>query len=118
MMVLWSLSSISGTDDGTLGGIPLPETLQNALHVPAFAVLGTAWLWAFGRSESLVNPAAWAFGLATVYGAIDELHQAFVPGRMCSASDAVLDAVGAALAIALMTALRRKRRILNRPTTR
>ena len=40
---------------------------------------------------------AYAFALAVLYGALDEVHQAFVAGRTASNADLGLDAVGAAI---------------------
>lgn len=53
-----------------------------------------------GRLAGLSLPAmlaAWA--IATVYGATDEFHQSFVPGRSADVWDLVADAAGAALAV-------------------
>lgn len=41
------------------------------------------------------------FLLATLYGATDEFHQSFVPGRSCELADFLADAVGAFLGAAL-----------------
>jgi VanZ family protein len=35
--------------------------------------------------------------IATAYGAIDEFHQSFVPGRSSTVADGIADAAGAAL---------------------
>ncbi len=45
--------------------------------------------------------AALAFALTVLYGAGDEVHQAFVPGRSASETDIALDAAGAVAGIAL-----------------
>lgn len=36
-----------------------------------------------------------AWGIASLYGVLDEIHQYFVPGRACLLSDMVINAVGA-----------------------
>ncbi len=54
--------------------------------------------------------AAWAFVLAAAYGVIDELHQAFVPGRTSSVDDALLDAFGAALPVLVIVVARMRGR--------
>ncbi len=43
-----------------------------------------------------------AFSLAVLYGVSDEVHQAFVAGRVASEADILVDAVGAAIGIALV----------------
>lgn len=46
---------------------------------------------------------AWlAFAIAALYGASDELHQAFVPGRYSSFSDIIADSLGASIGLILI----------------
>lgn len=107
MAVLYWFSSIPGT--------PLPHSpalyslfywmtpsVQNALHVPAYAALGWASHWALGGWLCVSSRRAiGACIIASTYGAIDEWHQSFILGRYASLTDVVLDVVGAALGIAL-----------------
>jgi|WetSurMetagenome_2_1015567.scaffolds.fasta_scaffold279692_2 VanZ family protein len=54
--------------------------------------------------------AAWVtFVVCVVYGASDEFHQYFVPGRSMEVFDWIADAIGAALAIAMVRAFERWR---------
>jgi len=46
--------------------------------------------------------ACWCIAAATGYSLIDELHQAFVPGRGASLLDSAIDAAGAALGVAIL----------------
>jgi VanZ family protein len=48
--------------------------------------------------------------LTVAYGASDEYHQSFVPGRSASLADLAADGVGAAIAMAAVAGLRRCRR--------
>lgn len=48
-------------------------------------------------------------GICTVYGASDELHQFFVPGRSSDVFDLLADVLGAGLAIAVSLAWERRR---------
>jgi hypothetical protein len=76
----------------------VPPAAQNALHVPAYAVLSWAWSWAL--RAWVRAPAARALGacaIASAYGVIDEWHQSFVPGRFASLADVVLNVLGATL---------------------
>ncbi len=105
MAVLYGLSSLPGTplpDDPALYALFywLPPSVQNALHVPAFAALAWAWRWALGAwlRVSIVRAIA-AIAIASAYGVFDEWHQSFVPGRYASLTDVVLDVAGAALGI-------------------
>lgn len=45
--------------------------------------------------------AAWALLAVSAFGATDEWHQSFVPGRSSEVADWVADTVGAALAVSL-----------------
>jgi len=66
--------------------------------------LGTGW------------PAAgWALLAASAYGATDEWHQLFVPGRSCDVFDWLADTTGAALAVGLYAGWGFYRRMLERP---
>ena len=102
MACIYLLSSIPGGDaalpedaDGfTLYFIP--PALQNLLHIPLYA--GLAWLWhrtlGMARLTSTATVAT-AIIIAVGYGFLDELHQATVPGRYASATDVLLNALGA-----------------------
>lgn len=101
MALLWVVSSVPEGNDNTLGGIWLPPLVQNSLHIPAFGVLAATWLWALDFGSSATNPALLAWVLTTAYGVVDEVHQAYVPGRTSSLEDVLLDAVGACLTVVL-----------------
>ncbi len=71
------------------------------LHTAAYGVFGVACLRACHGGFRPLRPRLTVLAvLITVgYGAIDEVHQAYVPGRFSSVLDWVADAVGAALSI-------------------
>jgi len=105
-LTIWFLSSQQTLPQpkGILGW----DKLQ---HLAAFAVLAaTTGLW--------ITPAFWrrrpALSLSLVviitaaYGAIDELHQYFVPGRFSSAWDWLADTLGAFLGAAATLLLMRR----------
>ena len=71
--------------------------LLNVGHAPLFAGL------AFGILKSLTPPRetgwgsyALAFAVTGGFGALDEWHQSFVPGRQCSLRDLLVDLAGIA----------------------
>lgn len=105
MAVLYWLSSLPGTplpDDPALYGLFywVPPSVQNALHVPAYAVLSWAFWWALGAWLRVPSARAIsACAIASVYGVFDEWHQSFVPGRYASLTDVTLDVAGAVLGI-------------------
>jgi len=43
-----------------------------------------------------------AWGIASLYGVLDEIHQYFVPGRACLLSDMAINAVGALFGAGLL----------------
>jgi VanZ family protein len=54
----------------------------------------------------------WATGLAIVYGALDEIHQAFTPHRAMSVYDFLADALGAGMVASMWLSVRRRWSIL------
>ena len=104
--VIWVFSSQST--------LPQPKGIlgwDKLHHVAAFAVIAVAaGLWA--------SPAFWkrrpflalllTMLAGSAYGAIDEFHQYFVPGRDCNVWDWLADTIGAFLgALAMMLFMRR-----------
>ena len=81
----------------SLPKVPLMST--DVLHYPEYALLGFLLARAFGATISGERPLASAvislLG-STVWGITDELHQAFVPGRVPDLADLQHDAIGAA----------------------
>lgn len=78
---------------------PAVPHLDKLAHAGAYAVLG--WLVARAMGARSVKAVAAATAIAALYGASDELHQAFVPGRDPSVADALAD-LGGALCGALL----------------
>jgi VanZ family protein len=77
-------------------------------HLVAYGVLGLTFIRAFagGRWAGVAGRAAGLAWLSSaVYGATDELHQAFVAGRTPSVLDWIADAAGAALAVVVTLAI-------------
>ena len=105
MGVFYWLSSLPGTplpDDPALYVVFywVPPSVQNALHVPAYAALAWAWCWALGAWLRVLSARVIsACAIASAYGVLDEWHQSFVPGRYASLTDVALNVVGAALGI-------------------
>ena len=105
MGALYVLSSLPGTplpDDPALYAVFywVPPSLQNTLHIPAYAALAWAWFWALGAW--LQVPLARVIGACAVtstYGMLDEWHQSFVPGRYATLTDVTLDVAGAVLGV-------------------
>lgn len=84
----------------------LDLVLSSGAHVLLFGVLAFLWRWVLdGQKHARVL----ALLLTLVYGASDEFHQSFVPGRSPDLFDLVCDSLGAVLGLVLWDALRRLR---------
>ena len=90
-------------------GAPLPpgRHLDKVLHAGAFGVLSALAAWALTRGR--LRSATWrmllgAWLISTTYGALDEAHQYFVPGRQADVADLAADALGALAAAAAIRA--------------
>jgi VanZ family protein len=66
-------------------------------HGVGYALLGLAYLYALRPVNR--RAAALAVLLALVYAILDEIHQAFVPGRSASLMDVALDVAAAGTAV-------------------
>ncbi len=78
--------------------LALGVLLANALH----------WHMPLGRACFI------AVACASMYGVSDELHQLFVPGRMCDPVDWLVDTVGASLGSGLVYMVVKKRKTISR----
>lgn len=84
---------------------------DKAAHLAAYAVLASLYLFAL---SPVMRSRPFLMGLLAViltasYGAADELHQSFVPGRDCSFADWVADVVGGSLAVGSWAIVRKVR---------
>jgi VanZ family protein len=66
--------------------------LRKFAHLTEYAILGALLLRA-------VRTPGWAFSIAVLYAASDELHQHFVSGRHAAPLDVAIDAVGIAAGV-------------------
>lgn len=88
--------------------VPGPEVpyFDKVAHFGAYAVLGALLAFAAHRSRA---PLAVAVVLGLLYGASDEVHQMFVPGRSPDVLDWAADAAGVLTACFLYTRWRSRR---------
>jgi VanZ family protein len=87
--LIFVVSSIPDLGTG-LGGWDL--ALRKLAHAAEFGVLGLLLLRALGNERA-------ALVLGVAYAVTDELHQHFVPGRLASPLDVVVDALGVAVGV-------------------
>ena len=97
--LIFALSSVPDLGTG-LGGWDL--VLRKIAHAAEYALLGALLVRATGR-------AGLAFTLGVLYAVSDEVHQAFVPGRLGSPLDVAIDAAGVAVGIVLWQTVRARR---------
>lgn len=74
--------------------------VRKIAHFVEYMILGglSAASWVLYRAEEKENRKPFfliAWGFCVLFAMIDELHQAFVPGRTSSIRDVLLDSVGA-----------------------
>jgi VanZ family protein len=94
--LIFALSSIPDLGTG-LGGWDV--ALRKVAHAGEFAVLGFLLFRALGRERP-------ALALGIAYAVSDEVHQHFVPGRIGSPLDVLLDAVGVVVGVLLVGRIR------------
>ena len=103
MAALFAASSIPDEVHSDHRILLLPPQIHNLLHIPAYAVLTGLWWMAWrqrgrGAVGAWTRAALWAVG----FGAVDEIHQYFVPGRYMSITDMLLNAAGALLMVGVL----------------
>lgn len=77
--------------------------MDTIVHFCVFLGLGALVAWAWMRYWPAVVACA-------LYGALDELHQHFTPGRLPEVGDLVADTLGASVGALLIVLLQRYRR--------
>ena len=65
-------------------------------HLAAFGLVGLLAGWAF---HGIPRAVFWAVLLTSVFGATDEWHQSFTPGRRAAIDDWAMDTASAAIAL-------------------
>ena len=102
MLAIFGFSSIPSVEMPNFGLLDL--LVKKGGHALGYGLLSLAYLYGLKGEQSEIKPRqlfiAWV--LATLYSATDEFHQSFVPGRHPAATDVLIDALGAALALLLM----------------
>ena len=91
-------------------GLPTPVFFpyqDKVAHFSEYAILGVL-AWRCFRHQVKRPELLFLFSLAfcSLYGALDEFHQYFIPNRHVDILDWLADTVGSGLAISIMTYLR------------
>ena len=98
--VLFLLSELQGGDEGLLG--VRPAGADKLVHLGLYLILGLLLAWGKTRT-GFGGPAILLLIMGAGYGALDEWHQSFVPGRDVSAGDWLADTAGVALGLLLFS---------------
>jgi VanZ family protein len=107
--VLYALA-IFATSSLSAAPPPPLQVTDKHVHLLVYAGLAVVLVRALsgGRWAGVTPATSLQAAMMTIaYGVIDEWHQAFVPGRHADARDVLADAVGAALAVAVLGAVAR-----------
>lgn len=82
--------------------------LRKAAHVAEYALLGLLLRLLF-RSSGKAG-AALPFLCGVAYAVTDEIHQVFVPGRLGTFTDVLIDALGVAVGVTILSMIDKLRR--------
>lgn len=94
MAAIFAVSSVPHLDTSSSG------VSDKNLHFWTYGLLGVLLVRALAAADwtaVTIRTAVLAWVCGVGYGAFDEVHQAFVPGRTMSGGDLLADAVGTAL---------------------
>ncbi len=102
MGLIFAESSIpmDGGSDDIAFLTSLNPAVQNLLHIPLYGLLAFLWMNVFKKKG--FRPAlslTLSLLIAVLYGCLDEVHQAFVPGRYGGLLDVCLNTAGALLGV-------------------
>ena len=78
-----------------------PTLIQKIMHVATYATLAISWMWTLQSIESRAIQISLTIVATVGLGAVLEWHQTHVPGRFGTVFDVVLNAIGAAVGLAL-----------------
>lgn len=106
--VLWMSGIFYLSQQSSPLGVDAGASRAALAHIALFGGLAALLYWGLaGRSSQFAWAAmAISFALAVLYGVTDELHQAFVDGRVASEADLVIDAAGALAGVIAVSLLR------------
>jgi hypothetical protein len=88
-------------------GVGLPGGADKFVHVGLYLILGLSLAWGKART-GFAGPAILLLIIGAGYGALDEWHQSFVPGRDSSVGDWVADSAGVMLGLVLFSRFSRR----------
>jgi len=113
MAIIFFLSSIPSSGEPF---IDIPN-IDKFFHCVVYFILGALLVRAFWNSASNPNYKyilVVSIVIAAIYGASDEFHQLFTPGRSCDFFDLLADIIGASIGAALYSYRERVHRAVDK----
>ena len=102
-VLIWMGVIFAGSSIGSIprvGGSALDGLIHRVAHILEFTVLGLLVLRALSRKRPVTRREIfWTLIVVAVYGASDEFHQRFTPGRSSEALAVLFDVAGGALGV-------------------
>lgn len=109
-VALWLALQVTLTSlPGKAIPVALPHPLDWAGHFGLYGGLGALVARAAALRGWPLRRLVWAGVLLSAWGALDELHQLFIPDRSAEVGDWLADTVGASLGLLLGTQVMRSR---------
>ena len=78
-----------------------PTLIQKIMHIATYAALAMCWMWTLESIESRAVQISLTIIATVGLGAVLEWHQTNIPGRFGTVFDVALNALGAAIGLAL-----------------
>jgi hypothetical protein len=103
-----SIPAENGEEEHFLRFLLLPPTLQNLVHIPAYALLAFFWRWCLAAYARAGTAVVLALVLTIGFGVFQEFYQTMIPGRYGSWSDVLFDAIGAIAGLWVFSRLQRR----------
>ncbi len=106
MAIIFYFSSLSYFPPGTLPAVKISDLIK---HAVLYFGLGILFLLSYKSLKSTKKKALILAILSSIlYGISDEIHQLFIPNRVCSFADIIANSVGAFIGAGLIYLIRKK----------
>ncbi len=106
MIIIFYFSSLSYFPPGTLPAVKISDLIK---HAVLYFGLGILFLLSYKSLKSTKKKALILAILSSIlYGISDEIHQLFIPNRVCSFADIIANSVGAFIGAGLIYLIRKK----------
>ena len=102
-LLILTLTSLPGMD---VPNVPINDKIEHLLAYGGLGFLLNLSLRIQNKFTLVKKYPAWfSVLIVSTYGALDELHQLFIPGRSCDILDWTADTIGVIIGVTIMTLL-------------